>query len=1127
MGHLLWLILAEKKEAADQTSKLFAANYWVSGAMMNSEDTSSWLPDDSATDNAYQWIKFQECLDLFEGDLKDSWKGIRSALKPLAHGWWDELHHLDTRDIFAWPRSQEDGTGRFRLDDHIWIWRGLKAVCTLLHPTNHDKYEATNEVTLDSKSNRQDHGQEGNSDKQNEEDAAILKQLKRFDYRDIQRHILRHFTTENEFSRKRMLAVTRTSKDTRFLLHARDTALLYARDWHFTPDRVSQELWGNTMRVQVEHDENQETRWANPLRYALSIAMASNNLSINENSPSDMIEIAIDVLIMSSSPNGLFAGELDEATKEAAIFSKEGDRDFYFHAGFETSYILFTNAVEITNVAKKQAALEHTKSDQNVQPVARVTQRQTNENLSSANTHSGVAADVVTPVSRYMIEQGQVFQRPALAMKKSMPFSYLVDADSIVDVGDEWLYNYPVFLGSKSDTEYTRFQDAYVAMLRHKEARFWQPLGGESDSEKSDPKRMRYWKDPLPRQSLMDALFKFPCTPIGGAENFTFMESESKWSLTEAKVRDIGKKKLKGKKSKIRDHHCPEFEDGEHPRPLKGGELFKCLCKLRNPMQSKKRFIWIPKFDIQIAISCCLGSHSDEVPEMVEFFDRHARREQSFHDETTMFLNKWETELQLSFYQLLQPDNPISSNEDAPKPVFNLPGSGKYQVAMAALGFRFSGDFFDRFWTCHLVESTNGGCAAKQGNLWSGGNQYDRYLDRFSRAWRQRKFLELHLLERILTDLVVSTRKLFETLKSENGLADLQRAFSSMNPKDNDYFTSSRDWQDVQQSLKDISDQLERVNFNIMKWESREVDRGPERPRWTRNDEMKYRSDIKRLIVSTNSEIQEFRSLHAEIDSFREWLMRRQDQIRDDYTFRGSENIRFFTYATVIFLPLGFASSIFSMNGVPESGLVGSMAAVAIVALMLTVIALMSAPKIGSAIRPMFTAVDGGPQRYKENSLLFQLYAGAGHEYGGSNEEKQPKRPERRKSLPDAWIWLLYLLTEFPALIVLLAYRSMKNGKLSLLAVLSIVAGIILLPWCLCALVAQVIVANVADLVSILYCASAIYRFTSSSFWLTTMKCQRRIPSIRYPSRMNHTEGNGIQKICDHSQPQSSGCRND
>lgn len=63
-------------------------------------------------------------------------------------------------------------------------------------------------------------------------------------------------------------------------------------------------------------------------------------------------------------------------------------------------------------------------------------------------------------------------------------------------------------------------------------------------------------------------------------------------------------------------------------------------------------------------------------------------------------------------------------------------------------------------------------------------------------------------------------------------------------------------------------------------------------------------------------------------------------------SFRGSENMSLFTYVTVVFLPLGFATGIFSMSEAPGRLTLAFMVATAVTALSITVLALVNAKSL-------------------------------------------------------------------------------------------------------------------------------------------------------------------------------------
>ncbi|KAI1858954.1 uncharacterized protein JN550_012312 [Neoarthrinium moseri] len=1233
-GHVAWILC----QAERRPSGYFAANYWVPGKIMHQDLNSSWQPLDSLTDTAYQLIKIQAYITSFGKDKTEAGAILNDPrLYLAAFSWLSDMHVLNRRGSFAWPHAQEDGTGVFRLDDHVWIWRAIKAI---------EEWDLMTSSLWVSKNLL-------------ELPPHLLG--RKFASRDVQREVFRRFTTENDFSRRRTLAVFRSSRETRFLFHSRDTVLFYGLNWGFFPeDPSSQEVWENTLEAQALHDENQETRWDNALRYALGVIMGTLGHSINKRSPANLVEASLDVLFKSSSQNGLFFGQLDETTKEPILFHMDAHRDFYYHASFEIPYILLVNSSGITNPRslpeKAKLSLEPDSNDSlQILPIPK---RQLT-GIERGNTTRPLAA------------QREQY-RKATSMKKIVPFNYMIDSFNIVEIDEEWLYNYPSFLPSHNSMVSSVEGNALEKTLRQvlgdllENPIFISPftealLGRQNAKETIMPMLDNYgqvrWqlcnsiiREPLllaemitENKNLRKAFNRRmdtdtvegvnqildPAGGINGQEDWTARIELSTFLLQRdiyGRVTEFFQEFL-GRRNRIlledsvelesirleldwilRNHMSPrvqllmedqilysgwmdlcklggafsghviaesirewlgaaiyrynELESGQHtenlrpifdqtrrvasvsdtrqkvsqgkkkpryggddPNPIKddgywemsrmsNDSLFQRLSRFRTPAEAKKRFIWLPKPNAETALVCYLGTPGDERTAISSFFDRHAHHDLYFFDDTTRFLNTWETEIHLTFYQLVDSRNEseLRSPSILRRGKDDLPGSKASRITRASMGFRFHGDLFDRYWTCHFIECTLTSSESERSELSS-------HYSFKERTWRQRKVLELYLFDRILTKLVSSTTDIIEKLKNELGVRE--GAFSFVDLKSDDYFSSSDRWQEAQQTLQAIENHLEQVEALVSRWESREDDRGSEKPRWTRNDERKYRGDIKKLLGSNNNKIKNLRSLRIETGSLRELLGARQEQISSDLSLRGAEDIRFFTYVTVVFLPLGFAASIFSMSGTPEGSLIGNMAACALVALVLTVFALVNAETLGAKFAKLSSRIEQFSERHMEKSSLFGLHkkgpkdddqkpidkyhkgndqkaekgeAGidssqknqkktepstpglfsspegpskVAGKRSGKNEDLPPSHrrvgPSRKKSW-HAWFWLRYFLIEFPARRVASAYRDMRSRRFTWMTGLNGIGGIILLPWCIIVFLAQIVGANLVDL---------------------------------------------------------------
>lgn len=150
------------------------------------------------------------------------------------------------------------------------------------------------------------------------------------------------------------------------------------------------------------------------------------------------------------------------------------------------------------------------------------------------------------------------------------------------------------------------------------------------------------------------------------------------------------------------------------------------------------------------------------------------------------------------------------------------------------------------------------------------------------------------------------------------------------------YFSFSKQWEELQQLLQILDDDLGDTIDKISSWEVRERDRGLEKPRWTKKDEQRYRPTITRLTRSNRKNTRQIERVQANVQSLRTALLNTRDYIREELSLRGAEDTRYFTYVTVIFLPLGFATSIFSTSDTPQGLTSVWMVVAAVIALLLT-----------------------------------------------------------------------------------------------------------------------------------------------------------------------------------------------
>lgn len=1003
------------------------------------DESNTWQPNDTVTDTPFQILKITDYVRTCDKD--DEIMEIHELLQDIWIPWLLDLDKLDCRSSYAWPHAFHEDVNIFRLDDHVWVWRALKSLedrglwktLPSTKSIEEGRYPWKNEYRWIFQTYTR-----GSQDK--EAFAKFEKVAKRLLPLEVQRNALMRFTTENDLdvSRKRMLAVTRSPRETRFLFHSRDTSLFYGEDLEFfLPDSPYHELWENTLEAQVHHEENKETTWDNAIRYALGVVVGTRDSSLNNKAPTELVRTCVEVLIRSSSHAGFLPGQLDEATKEPRLFYQEEDANFYYHAGFEINHVLLTHARRIDEAFRKVAPHKSKR-------LRRSTTEPSMENRDRAHEHS-VLAEILTsltmqPKRQRPNDQGQqqnpgialtqlgiatgLDARRTLTMKKLIPFNNLIDVSSINALEDEWLYNYPQFFMIK-DVDLEKLANS------SKDA-----AGGISDQE------LQLQHDP-PAQKKYNP-------PSLSLETATFIADTPK-------QKHLGKREKRELQSVI-------------PQSLNNHELRDKFKAPRTAAKAKKRFIWLPQANDETASLCWLISPEPERSAMRLFFDRHSRYEKHVWDDTTMVVNTWQTEVHLSFYELVATARPTTLGLP-PLSKDPFPGASKQELRRASMGFRFDGDFFDRYWTCHYIEHTDARKKSLELDF-----PFESSGIHAQKQWWQRKVLELHLLHRILKSATSSSLQILNEVRSELGIGNSTISFSIL---DSDaYYSTKENWQRFEYILQAVDEDLTAVLRTLEKWDRREAERGQEKPRWTRNDERKYRGAISKLQGSTEREMRDLESHRNNIRKLKETLTTSREKIRDDRELHRNENIRYFTYVTVIFLPLGFASSFYSMNGAPQYNLMISLIKFSIAAFAVTVGLLASAKVIFGAVDVILMPLRN---LRKQAELTFEKSSRTKRKesllHGNPNEEatvavEQEQAPKARTDentedqgqVPRSqwgaqgagvstssnwfwlWFWLTYIFFEVPGLRVLTAVGALANDKLSASAVVDIVLGIVFLP---------------------------------------------------------------------------------
>ncbi|KAL3459114.1 hypothetical protein BJX64DRAFT_301544 [Aspergillus heterothallicus] len=253
-GHLRWVSRLARRNS-------FLSNLWVDGTIISSSSDTV-LPPDSPANMPYHILKATEYLK------------TRNRLSPT----WEHLENISDIPIY-------------RLSDHAWIWKALQDVQDLIKRVQ----EANRTIQTKSGVSQtrrmtpwasqlatgtlddflRDVGPLFPSLRMR---GSLSKHALNFTVEDMRKQNLRRFTLENDVLKKRMLSVTRSARETRFLFHSRDTVLYYGQSWGFLK-RDQVDLFEQLVKAQIQHDEEgtDEARWDNPLRYALALLMARAN----------------------------------------------------------------------------------------------------------------------------------------------------------------------------------------------------------------------------------------------------------------------------------------------------------------------------------------------------------------------------------------------------------------------------------------------------------------------------------------------------------------------------------------------------------------------------------------------------------------------------------------------------------------------------------------------------------------------------------------------------------------------------------------------------------------------------------------------------------------------------------
>lgn len=489
----------------------------------------------------------------------------------------------------------------------------------------------------------------------------------------------------------------------------------------------------------------------------------------------------------------------------------------------------------------------------------------------------------------------------------------------------------------------------------------------------------------------------------------TYIDSQTKRNLRYCIV-DVGSSKRDGGKP---TEHDPTYSE-EAP------QLEPAINLFRTAQNSKKRllsFIMVPK---QVALHCYTTTEASERLNLKDFFQRHSRYAKYTFDHCSMIRNSWESEFHLSYYQLLDNEEFSHLPHGIAQPYSEpFPRSLAKKIVRASASFRFNGDFFDRHWTCYMLDSS--ASSAKDAII------NPKLLT--ERAYCQRKVLEQLYFADILNSLTTSAEKILDEVYQCLSLNRESGSFHTPIHTTNAYLSWSAVWQDFEPLVQKLHADIASSQAIVSQWEAREEDRGKEKPRWTSNDERKYRASILTIRREIRHQISQLQQLHETTKSLQDLCSNRLDKAREDLGFRSEQNIAMFTYVTVVFLPLGFAASIFSMSGPPETRVAINMVLASIIALAVTIVALMNAKMLGSVAENASKKFEGLTEDKKRSSMIIrgrnQLENKVETSNAGDLNTALVRAPSTVTGSWSLLFWTGYIFVEVPARSILAACRAL------------------------------------------------------------------------------------------------------
>ena len=500
------------------------------------------------------------------------------------------------------------------------------------------------------------------------------------------------------------------------------------------------------------------------------------------------------------------------------------------------------------------------------------------------------------------------------------------------------------------------------------------------------------------------------------------------------------------------------------------------MLKPRLPDQAKKRLIELSSLDHESVLICYLTAPKREKPNFIEFFRRHETSENSFGERAHWQGNIWETEFHLAFHQCVTVDQNVASgvSEDfrgSNKKGFNGTATLQgHEVKPVALSFRFVGDLRDRYWTCHFLSSASHGF---KGFV----DQHFTYPDSMEKVYGeklgQRKLLELFFVEQILSEVQQNIDRILSAFRKE--LDETLDPHSDNSEYVLDYSSRSLNARNL---LGAVSQQLDSSISAIEQWEKREDNRNF-RSRWSPKDKKRYGEKLGESSLRCKSKVQQLRMQQSRLKEQRRAAEQRHNELVSDKSLqearrntRSAADVRLFTYVTIIFLPLSFSSSLFSMAGKPNGHTISVMVPTTVVALTITLLLLSNMKSLDRNWRFWVSKLNA----HTRSKMNTREHAATWGKISKDLEEMTKRRLEtediaKRLLAETEWyycgFWLSYILN-LPRTYVREAVRGWQSHDGSPMKY-PLLVMLLFAPICVFIFVFQMLVMQIFDLLSLLW----------------------------------------------------------